>query len=419
MKASSIRLRVQAILQRLPEKLDRFLPALRRFRPARSDCAVLMHCLYQTALGRLADDQALARGTARLRAGGSITLLTAHLVRSEEFRKRHGATVQVRRELIDRLYRDALGRWPDPEGLRYWLDAAARGVDLSAVVAGLAISEECVARYRRQLIESLYRTALGRFIDESALTHALTSLQNGISLDQFATRIANSAEFEALHGKGARISDAYLVSLYRNGLGRMPNSEELRAWNKPLTRLDRRGALLAMATSHESLTVARQQQVFFVHAILKAAFGQVLDSRLLPEYIRRLESGASADSLVKQLCRSADFKTRHPGPEAVDFRFLNQVYWDSFERLPNSMELAQWLSDPGHRATQGQVITAFAQSEEMKRQFTAQAWIKEVPFAEWIARYDDLSDLDRSAIRLHIRSLTECPLISAPYVHGW
>jgi O-antigen biosynthesis protein len=430
-KASSISLRVQRILRRLPEKLDRFLPVLGQFRPHPSHCTELIHCLYQAALGRLADDQALAQCTARLRAGDSMTVLAAGLVRSEEFRKRHGETAQVTKEFVHRLYQDALGRSPDPEGLQHWLEAPARGVNLGALVASLATSEECVARHRRKLIQSLYQTAFGRFPDENRLVNAL---QGGETLEKLATSIVSSPEFESLRGLNGELTPEYVKSLYKNGLGREPGQSEMQAWfAENGASLDRERAIVAVATSSEALAqieklrqrednarpLPLQDIPMLVHSFYKTAFGRLADPRALASGVQQIEAGMSPERFADVLVHSAEFVKVHGVHRRIDTQRILSIYANALDRLPEATSLCFWLSEARRGVSIATLITSVASSAEaLSRVYHGRDLDPVTRYQRWIAANDTIRDDERSIIHRHLAGFAYRPLISVILLTG-
>ena len=78
-------------------------------------------------IGRLADENGLAQNVQKLSSGLSLDIVAHHLVSSAEFQNRHGSQREVDTKYVTALYRDALGRKPQPEELEFWLAEAKRG----------------------------------------------------------------------------------------------------------------------------------------------------------------------------------------------------------------------------------------------------------------------------------------------------
>lgn len=98
---------------------------------------------------------------------------------------------------IDELYRDVLGREPDPGGQAYWLDQLARGRTLEAVAAGFYGSDEYYASVGGRddrYVDSLYRELLERDPDATGRQQWLDQLARGDSRTQVADAFYGSAE---------------------------------------------------------------------------------------------------------------------------------------------------------------------------------------------------------------------------------
>jgi len=223
----------------------KFLPLRRKFHKKAEDCTELVNALYRLAFGRLADEAGLAGNVARLEAGTSLEVLAEDLVRSDEFWGRHGSSQIVDCEYLTALYRDGLGRGPDPEGLEFWLAQRQKGATRAQVLAVMARSYEALEKARPSrsdstsqprrgdyslLINSLYEAALSGLPDESALAENVARLQAGTPLEVLAEDLVRSDEFRSRHGPGQIVDCEYLTALYRNGLGRQPDPEGLAFW---------------------------------------------------------------------------------------------------------------------------------------------------------------------------------------------
>jgi Ca2+-binding RTX toxin-like protein len=98
--------------------------------------------LYGAALGRLPDEDGLGFHIAHLEAGMTLRQVAAGFVGSPEFRDLYGADPSYE-AVVTALYRNVLGREPEPAGLAYWVDMLASGRDtLTGVVLGFSESKE-------------------------------------------------------------------------------------------------------------------------------------------------------------------------------------------------------------------------------------------------------------------------------------
>src|SRR5258707_539122 len=88
--------------------------------PKIGNAALLAKSLYRTAFGYAVDSSELENCTRQFESGISLETVAAQLVDSAEFRERHGSSQTVDLPYITALYRDGLGREPDPGGLARW-----------------------------------------------------------------------------------------------------------------------------------------------------------------------------------------------------------------------------------------------------------------------------------------------------------
>ena len=113
-------------------------------------------------------------------------------------------------------------------------------------------------KYQADLVNSLYEAAFGRLAEARGLANRIHQLQSGESLEDLAEEFVVSPEFQTRHGTSQSVDTKYLMALYRDGLGRQPNIEELAFWlaeeKKGATRAK---ALAAIAESREALERGR------------------------------------------------------------------------------------------------------------------------------------------------------------------
>jgi GT2 family glycosyltransferase len=220
----------------------------------------LVHYLFKAAFGRLADESGLAQNVQKLSSGLSLDIVAHHLVNSAEFQNRHGSKREVDTKYVTALYRDALGRKPQPEELEFWLAEAKRGATRAKVLAAFASSPKYFF-YRTLrgtdgllLINCLYLAAFGRPADESELKQNVDKLKSGVPLEFVAEDLAHSTEFRMRHGSSQKVDFEYLTALYRDGLGRQPDLKSLLYWlaqgEKGTTRAE---VLSALTSSHATL----------------------------------------------------------------------------------------------------------------------------------------------------------------------
>ena len=105
-------------------------------------------------------------------------------------------------------------------------------------------------------MNSLYKTAFGRIAHSDGLENCSRQLRLGASLEVLAERIVTSVEFQTRHGPDRRVDMKYLTALYRDGLGRLPNLENLAFWLAE-GEVTRTKVLATIAGSDEALEKLR------------------------------------------------------------------------------------------------------------------------------------------------------------------
>jgi O-antigen biosynthesis protein len=200
----------------------------------------LVRCLWQAAFGRTVDEAELARLLSELQSGVPVEIVAEDLVGSVEFQARHGRGGSVDQEYISALYRDALGRQPEPNDLASWLAEAEKGATRAGLLLAIGTSFEALEKLFTQeqvpriedtlLANALYKAALGRPADPEGLAGVIQQLRSGAPLEDLADHFVRSPEFQTLHGQGEKVDIKYISALYRQGLGREPDLASLAHW---------------------------------------------------------------------------------------------------------------------------------------------------------------------------------------------
>jgi hypothetical protein len=190
--------------------------------------------VYQLFLERPPSPEESERWVRQLAAGTPRSALTHALARSEEW----AGTV------IRSLYRDALGRAPDPAGYSYWLDLVLGGTHIRVIAVAVFGSDEA---YRRAgataegFVDYLYRTVLMRGPDPEGLRYWTSVLDRGVTPVEVVDGFRSSVEFRRQR----------VHATYRDVLGRDPDPEGLRYWADQLQRFDEVDLAAFLAASEE------------------------------------------------------------------------------------------------------------------------------------------------------------------------
>jgi hypothetical protein len=131
-------------------------------------------------------------------------------------------------EDIAKVYEAYLGRAPEAEGLKFWSDALASGASFATVSKAIRDSQEAKTfaadkANAKKLVTSLYRDQLGREPEPEGLEFWSNSLAQGTPLSEISKGINQSLE-------GQNFDTQYITSLYRQNLARNPEQAGYQYW---------------------------------------------------------------------------------------------------------------------------------------------------------------------------------------------
>jgi hypothetical protein len=175
---------------------------------------------YQHFLGRAADAAGLANWVTAMQNGLTDEQLEAGFIGSPEYIQDHGGTHAA---WVVGLYRDLLGRDPDPQGLQDWLAALQRGVSPAQIAYGFAASAEREA----QRITADYQKFLGRNPEPGSIPGWVDAFLHGASNEDIVAGFVASPEYFQGHYTDLR---DWLFSAYQDILGRAPDSAGYDQW---------------------------------------------------------------------------------------------------------------------------------------------------------------------------------------------
>lgn len=102
---------------------------------------------------------------------------------------------------VVRLYKAALDRPPDAEGLNFWASNITAGIPVQILAGQIAGSAEFQSRYNAAdnigFVQQLYRNALGREADAPGINFWITARANGSTRGDVLTQFSESAENKA------------------------------------------------------------------------------------------------------------------------------------------------------------------------------------------------------------------------------
>jgi hypothetical protein len=200
--------------------------------------------------------------------------------------------------LVDRLYRDLLGRSAEPSALLaggQLLDAGALSrIQLAQLVTN---SDE----YHAREVEDAYRTLLGRDADQPALNLLTGFLASGGTVAQLRTFLASSPEY---FDRAGSTNDGFVQKLYADALFRDISAGELAAWRPLLaTGVSRQVVARAVIGSPE----ARRDTV---NRLYERYLGREADARGLAAFAVALAFGQREEIVVAALAGSDEYSAR-------------------------------------------------------------------------------------------------------------
>lgn len=152
------------------------------------------------------------------------------------------------RDFVYRMYTIVLNRVPDEGGLNYWVDKLESGeLGAADIVAGFFNSEEYVSKNKSsaEIVTDCYQAMLNRGPDEGGKLYWMQRLDVGMTADVVCAGFLGSTEFQDLAASyGIRpgsialnkardqnyLRTAFVYRLYKECLGRTPDSSGLEYW---------------------------------------------------------------------------------------------------------------------------------------------------------------------------------------------
>ncbi len=132
---------------------------------------------------------------------------------------------------VSEVYRDLLHRQVDAPALGAWTQALNQGVSRSQVAT--LIQNAAGHEYQTVEVEQVYDQFLHRGADPAGLTSAVNFLVAGGTVEQLGAALAGSPEY--LQNAGGT-DDGFLNALYRDVLGRTPDTDGSTFWHGVLSR---------------------------------------------------------------------------------------------------------------------------------------------------------------------------------------
>lgn len=299
--------------------------------------------LYRALFDRGADETGYSVWMAQLQAGVPRVNVLKGFVDSEEFANlcnRFGiikGTVEVEKDgqvfyysdqFVRRLYRIALNREADAEGLEYWKTKLVNNEASGAETAyGFIFSEECAGQGLddEAFIKLLYRTLFDREMDEDGKSTWMSYFEAGVSREYVFKGFVDSAEFKNLcmeygidggtievseDGESVYYSDQFVKRLYQVALKREADFEGLESWKSKLVKKEISGAEAAYGFifSNECISQNLSNEAF-VDLLYRALFGREPDAEGRIGWINQLNNGMKREFVFADFVNSEEFET--------------------------------------------------------------------------------------------------------------
>ena len=145
---------------------------------------------------------------------------------------------------VTRLYNAYFLRLPDTTGLDYWVGRSRGGTSLRTISQSFAASPEFTRLYgslnNADFVRLVYRNVLGRTPDTKGLNHWVGQLDKGTSRGAVMIGFSESAEYK---GTTAAVTD--IVTVVDSMLARAPKAAERSTWEPQLKSGTTRAQLIA------------------------------------------------------------------------------------------------------------------------------------------------------------------------------
>jgi predicted outer membrane repeat protein len=172
--------------------------------------------LYRLILGRDADPGGLGYWLNFMAASGDALEAREQLVQQGFWN-----SYENRAREVNGFYESYLGRDADPQGLAYWTNQLQNGADETAVVAFFLLQQEAAKLDNSDWLTNLYRGALGRTTDTNGLSYWLAQLNsNQLTREQV----------EQIFVLGSEAAGVAIASFYVDYLQRLPDSQGQAYW---------------------------------------------------------------------------------------------------------------------------------------------------------------------------------------------
>ena len=193
--------------------------------------------LYTAYFGRVPDDAGMDYWTEVRSRGGSIGMVADSFAASEEFRSTYGRLDDP--SFVGLVYRNVLGRDPDPDGYRYWVDQLRNGMARGRVMVGFSDSPEFIRSTATVGPQSAFEGSIERaflaVLRRGPTAPELQRWRSRVTPSRIAAVAADllaSTEFTSVHGD---LNDSQFIDrIHLNVRGTPVDGTDHRLWSGEL-----------------------------------------------------------------------------------------------------------------------------------------------------------------------------------------
>ena len=245
---------------------------------------------------------------------------------------------------VRRLYNTALGREPDPEGLKTWVDQLTTSKMSGAqVAANFFASAEYIGKNRdnKSFVEDLYVAMMDRGSDPEGMKTWTTQLVLGKTRTWVFKQFCDSAEFKGICASYGITAGTVAENAYNMG----------------------KAATVTTGTGNNAVTtpaVAQADAEAFVKHLYQTILGRSADSKGLKDHADKIVAGSKGAEIAAGLLASPEFQNKKLSNE----EFVKVVYRAMLGREADASGVATWSEKLTQGQTRAQVFQSLCASNE-------------------------------------------------------
>ena len=258
-----------------------------------------------------------------IRRLGTLFLALTILAASASFVYADSSDIEA---YVTRLYEVCLGREADSMGLSDWAGLLSEGKATGTSVAyGFIFSSEFQGRdlTDEQYVECMYRAFMGRDSDEDGRNMWVSCLENGMTRQKLFEGFADSHEFGVICDRYGIVkgnyfdgydvdqisaTDLFVIRLYKNILGRLPDTQGLRNWTRGLLDGEYTGSGSAYGFFCSDEYIGQDKDgVQYITDLYITLLGRQPDGAGIDSWISLLQEGYSRERIFNGFVMSPEF----------------------------------------------------------------------------------------------------------------